>query len=54
MKINDRVITPDGEGVIIGIDLPECNIAAQRFKVKLDVEKYDFIPCYFFYEMKLC
>jgi len=52
LKINDNVKTPDGDGVIIGIDLPECNKSAQRFIVKLDNVKYDFTPCYWLSEIK--
>lgn len=53
MKINDKVMTPDSQGVIIGIDLPDCNKSAQRFIVKLDVQKFEFNPCYFQNELKL-
>jgi hypothetical protein len=41
----DRVITPDGPGIIIGQDLPGSNL--MRFIVKLDEPQYDFEPCYF-------
>ena len=45
MKINDRVITPHGPGIIIGIDLPESR--AMRYVIRLDVSKYPFNPAYF-------
>jgi hypothetical protein len=51
MKIGDRVITPDGEGEIIGIDLPESD-RAKRYIVALDKPKYNFNPCYFLRELK--
>jgi hypothetical protein len=44
-EINDRVMTPNGYGVYVGIDLPESRAA--RYVVKLDVDpfKYD-TACY--------
>ena len=54
MKIGDRVITPDGAGIITGIDLPEST--AKRFMVKHDIlperlqgwyDMWKFDPCYF-------
>ena len=50
MKINDKVITPDGIGTITGIDLPESR--ASRFIVKLDKSIFSFNPCYFQSELK--
>jgi hypothetical protein len=51
MKIGDRVITPDGEGIITGYDLPESE-RTKRYIVELDKNKYDYIPCYFAKELK--
>jgi hypothetical protein len=52
MKIDDRVITPDGDGTIIGIDLPESD-RSKRYIVKLDENtKYDFNPCYWLSQLK--
>ena len=44
-KTGDRILTPDGIGRIVGIDLPESR--AWRYIVELDVSKYDFTPAYF-------
>lgn len=44
-KIGKKVMTPDGEGVIVGVDLAESN-RAQRYMVELTTHKYSFTPCY--------
>lgn len=53
MNIGTRINTPDGYGIITRIDLEDCNKSAQRYKVKLDVEKYSFVPCYWKHEVTI-
>lgn len=52
INIGDRVITPHGDGIVAGMDLPNSNVP--RIKVKLDnnVFKYEQ-ACYFVKEIKL-
>lgn len=45
-----RVKTPDGDGVIIGFDLPGSNY--ERYIVKLGNRWFEFDPCYFEKEIK--
>lgn len=40
LKINDRVMTPNGSGSYVGIDLPESRAA--RYIVKLDVDPFKY------------
>lgn len=50
--INKKVLTPDGIGIISGIDLPTSNIS--RIIVKLKKNPYEFNNvCYFRKEIKL-
>lgn len=45
LKNETKVITPEGEGVIVGIDLPLSSV--WRYKVKLKNNPYNFDPVYF-------
>lgn len=49
-RIKQRVITPDGPGVVVGKDLPDSS--ACRYLVLLDVKKYNFLPAYFPKDLK--
>lgn len=53
MKVGDSVKTPDGEGVIIDVNLPE-SLRTKRFCVKLDDNtRYFFSPFYWGKELEV-
>jgi hypothetical protein len=48
LEIGDPIVTVDGSGIFIGMDMPDSN--NPRFMIKLDRNKYhlkDGISCYF-------
>jgi hypothetical protein len=52
LKIGTKVKTIHGLGFIIGYDLPDSNIA-WRYKIKLENNPFNFIPCYFKSEIEV-
>lgn len=49
MKINDRVVTVDGKGLIVDIEFySRIEGGINRYGVKLDIQKYSYPVSYYF------